>query len=261
MNKILLLGLIVSLLLTACSQSAANTGEISQRPLVEKEILEDGAQEPAAPKYTSYIDEIDQADIEVVRHEASHEYDISDPDELKKDADHVFIGTIDSIDGASTTIGTGSFTLIPRTYGKLTVLKEIKGSFESDTISYAKYGGVISLADHEKDMPEDMRKNDQLHQAAAGQKDIDKNNTYFDFLMAEDIHLESGKTYLLYGSFYEGSDIFLIKGQQYGVREVMEQATGNSSFRSLPEISSLSLKNNQTGEYESLDEYLKRYFK
>lgn len=260
MKKILMLGLIISLLLTACTQTAPTTEEISEGQPTEEETVLITSNKPAPPKYTSYVDGIDEASIEIIKHEASYEYDISDPFELKKDTDHVFIGTIDSIDGASNTIGTGSFTLIPRTYGKLTVLQEIMGSFDSDTITYAKYGGVISLADHEKDMPEDMRKNDQLHRTASGQENIDKENTYYDFLMAEDIHLEAGKTYLFYGSFYEGTDIFLIKGQQYGTREVMEQASGISSFRELPDTSRLSLKNNETGEYESLDEYLRRYF-
>lgn len=210
--------------------------------------------------YYNYLDEINANDIERVGAEASYAFDISNVELLKNEHTNVFIGRIDSMDGCSSTIGMNSFSSLPKTYGNVMVLSDLKGALKGQTIQYARPGGVISLADYEKDMPEDMLRNNAKHRKEAGQENIDKENTYLEFIIEQDIKLEVGKTYLFFGSFYD-SGVFSINGVQYGAREVKQNSTGISTFSSMPKVEDVSVINNDTGEYESLAKIIETYFK
>lgn len=211
-------------------------------------------------KYANYLDDIDISDIEIVSMQAEYVIDISNIEELINAYDHVFIGTVDSIDGCSTTIGTNSFNFIPKTYGTLSVLDDLKGNMNQDKIQFARTGGIISIADYEKNAPKEMLVNDEKHRLDANQESLDKESTYHKYLLDGDIDLEAGKTYLFFGTFYE-SGVFSIYGAQYGAREVRQKDTNITTFRSLPEVNSLEIKNNDTGEYETLDSIIDQYFK
>lgn len=153
-----------------------------------------------------------------------------------------------------------SFNFMPKTYGRISVLENLKGNMNQDEIQFARAGGVISIADYEKYASKEMIINDDKHRLDANQGNIDKENTYHKYLLDGDIDLEAGKTYLFFGSFYE-SGVFSIYGAQYGAREVRQKDTNNSTFRALPEVNSLEIKNNDTGEYERLDSIIEQYFK
>lgn len=245
--------LLCSLAFVAC----ADKHEKASNKAVENR---EQATEAEGIKYFDYLDEINAQDIEIVSTQAEYEIDISNIENLINAYDHAFIGTIESIDGCSTTIGMNSFNFMPKTYGKVSVLDNLKGDIHQDEIQFARAGGVISIADYEKYAPKEMIINDDKHRLDANQGNIDKENTYQNFRLENDIVLEAGKTYLFFGTFYE-SGVFLIDAAQYGAREIRQKDTNITTFRTLPEVNSLEVKNNDTGEYEMLDSIIDQYFK
>lgn len=207
-------------------------------------------------QYSNYLDEIDTSKIQNAPTMAETAIDISDVAQLRDFHTNVFVGTVDSIDGCSTTIATGEFIPMPQTYGKITVLENLNGEVPEQTITFARSGGIISVADYEKNAPKELVANHEKHR----NKEIDKENTYLNYYFDNDITIEAGKTYVFFGSF-EKTGVFSIDGMHYGTREVVESSTKQSAFRSMPQASSLQLKNNDTGQFESFADFKATYFK
>ena len=181
--------------------------------------------------------------------------------ELRDFVSNVFIATIDNIDGCSTTVPEGHYTFMPYEYGQLTVLANIKGDTEGNTIKFGRAGGVISISDYEKGAPPELIQNDDKHRREAGMENIDKEKNFYKFFTEEgDIELEAGKTYLFFALRNPETGFYIINGAQYGSREIYQPESGSTVFRSMPAESSLRLKNNETGEYESLETFIKEYF-
>jgi len=209
-------------------------------------------------KYTNYLDNIDTDNVEVIKTSSFASIDISNVAELRDFHENVFIGTVDSIDGASASVD-DVYAMAPHTYGNISVLKNLKGNLDLGVVKFARYGGTISIADYEKGAPQEMITNDDLHRKAAGQENIDKENTYLTFMEEGDITLEAGKTYVFFGTVTDGGT-FLIDGYEYGTRELSQPSTGKKAFRSMPAEDSLEIINNETGEYENLNAFIDKYF-
>ena len=113
----------------------------------------------------SYRDKlsIGEKNLNHVTIDSDNVIDISDVPALRDFVSHVFIAKVESIDGCSTTVGNGRFSPIPAEYGKMRVLKSIKGSVDSDSINYYRAGGIISIAEYEKDAPAEMIANEEKH--------------------------------------------------------------------------------------------------
>ena len=228
----------IAVMLTACSNQTVKN--------VKEETLF---------QYTSYLENMNLEHIQNAETFAETAIDISDVAKLRDFHTNVFVGTIASIDGCSTTVATGEFVSMPQTYGKISVLENLKGNMPSDTITFARGGGIISVADYEKNAPDELIANHEKHR----NQEIDKEHTYYHFFYNDDITIEAGKTYVFFGSF-EQTGVFQIDGMKYGSREVVEPSTNQSAFRTMPQESVLQLKNNATGEYESFEAFKNLYF-
>ena len=60
----------------------------------------------------------------------------------------IFLGTVESL--GSTTIVNGAFNPIPSTYGKVNVLENLKGIIKTNSVTFAKPSGTLSIAEYEK---------------------------------------------------------------------------------------------------------------
>ena len=210
--------------------------------------------------YTSYLDGVNLSENQEIGVSADFKIDIADIGELRDGTTNVFIGTIDSIDGCSTIAETGEFIPIPQTYGKITVIDNLSGKVTNPTIKFTRAGGTLTIAEYEEYAPEEMIINDDKHRKEVGLEDIDKESTYLTFFYDDDITIEAGKTYLFFTIYESKTDSYVIDGVQYGAREIYQPSSKKSVFRTMPEESSLTVKNNDTEEYESLENLIDQYF-
>lgn len=179
------------------------------------------------------------------------------PQYMKDIASDVAIITIVDLDHADM-----HFTyMIASTYGTFVVNNVIYGTLKEGTsMPYIRPGGIISVAEYEKtDFPEAIEKREYLREQQ-GVK-IDKDNTYYDMKMENDISVEAGKTYLAYLHYQEKWDAYEIIGLGNGLREVNVQRQNRTVQPQTYKINDLKIKNNNTGEFESLDSYINQYLK
>lgn len=177
------------------------------------------------------------------------------PEYMLENADAVALVSVISLDGASAEYN----PMFGMTYGKLLVNQTIKGNINNgDILEYLKSGGTLTVADWEQYQdPEANEKREYLRQLNGVA--IDKENTYMSLKLLEDIDIEAGKTYFVYLKFCDAFQKYEIIGLGNGLREVnIEQQTNRVYSRSL-NIDTLQIKNNQTGNYESLSEYIDKY--
>ena len=213
----------------------------------------------------SYRDKlsIGEKNLKHVKIDADNAIDISDVPALRDFVTHVFIAKVESIDGCSTTVGNGRFSPIPAEYGKMRVLRSIKGSIDSDSINFYRAGGVISIAEYEKDAPAEMVANEEKHRKASGNENIDKNANFYEWKEDGDIDIEAGKTYIFFAMYNEETGYYNILGAQYGSREISSgEANDKDDKISMNALDKdeLKLKNNDSGKYESLKEFIDKYF-
>ena len=213
----------------------------------------------------SYRDKlsIGEKNLKHVKIDADNAIDISDVPALRDFVTHIFIAKVESIDGCSTTVGNGRFSPIPAEYGKMRVLRSIKGSIDSDSINFYRAGGVISIAEYEKDAPAEMVANEEKHRKASGNENIDKNANFYEWKEEGDIDIEAGKTYIFFAMYNEETGYYNILGAQYGSREISSGEANDKddkiSMNALDK-NELKLKNNDSGKYESLKEFIDKYF-
>ncbi len=173
------------------------------------------------------------------------------PDYMLEQSDAVALVTIVSIDYASV-----EESILGMTYGKMVINNVIVGNLDKGSlVDYAKSGGIVSVAEYDKyDIPESVAKRDYLYEQA-GIK-IDKEDTYLKLKMSGDIEIEAGKTYLAYLNYIEEYNNYEIIGLGYGLREVNIDQVSKVSTQSY-NMNNLKIKNNETGEWESLNEYVR----
>ena len=212
----------------------------------------------------SYRDKlsIGEKNLNHVTIDSDNVIDISDVPALRDFVSNVFIAKVESIDGCSTTIGNGRFSPIPAEYGKMRVLRNIKGSVDGESISYYRAGGIISIAEYEKDAPAEMVANEEKHRKASGNENIDKNANFYEWKEDGDIDIEVGKTYIFFAMYNEETGYYNILGAQYGSREISSEANDGNGKISMNALDKdeLKLKNNDSGKYESLKEFIDKYF-
>lgn len=200
----------------------------------------------------TYIDEEikNNSSIQMISTELENEYT---PKFMLNNAEAIALVTIIDLDGASMEYGPFGMT-----YGKALVNNVIKGNINSgDVIEYIKPGGTISVSQYDKyDAPASVQKRDYLAKKAGIV--IDKEHTYINFKFENDIELEAGKTYLVYLNYVRNYDKYEIIGLGNGIREInVPRATKTVTTTSF-NIDELQVKNNKTGEWESLNTYVQK---
>ena len=119
--------------------------------------------------------------------------------------------------------------------------------------------GIISVKDYnENDNKEAVEKRDYLNEKAGIV--IDKENTYFNIKLEDDIEIEEGKTYLAYLHYIEKYDKYEIIGLGNGLREVNIEKQERIKEQEI-NINELKIKNNRTQEWESLKDYIDNYIR
>lgn len=174
------------------------------------------------------------------------------PENMLKDTDAVALVTIVSKDGASM-----KYSNYGMTYGTMIVDNILYGSLvkSDELIEYLKPGGYVSVADYDaQDIPAAVEKRDYLRKQAG--IEIDKENTYYNLQIEDDVELEVGKTYLAYLHYSENINKYEIIGLRTGLREVNVSQKTRVKAQEY-NINDLKIKNNKTGEWESLNEYVK----
>lgn len=135
--------------------------------------------------------QINETDIWNLSSQADVNFNYTDAETLFQNAHQVVIATIDTIAGGSNfNEQTGEY-IFPYTYGKMTILKVLKGSLAvNQQIDYIRMGGIISYDDYCKGLlPAEKQKLNQ---------NIKNKPKYVKRMFGEDIDIEPGKTYLIY---------------------------------------------------------------
>ena len=193
--------------------------------------------------YYSYIDEIPKNKILSGAIQVEYEKE-NTPEYMKSVADFIVKATVQSIDYADM-----KYSMIGCTYGTISINEVFYGDKEiSGILPYIKVGGIIKMEDWENAQPEEAQ-NKHRYLREQSQNDEEYPYTYFDTITEENIHLEAGKTYLMYLTYHEEIDKYEILGLKNGAREIIEDKNTAKSF----------FINDTTGEYEDLSEYLKQY--
>lgn len=166
-------------------------------------------------------------------------YNLSEPSVIEGLSDYIALVRIDTIDGVSNINKKTNEFVNTYTYGKLTILKMIKGNIDKENVSYTRSGGEISYNDWIKGQlsPEKLQK-------MVENSGIDTNNLKINDKYEGDISIETNKVYLAYmhyePSFNEDNE-YVIHGFQYGLREIKTDKNSN-----------IKVKNNDTGKWENL---------
>ncbi len=184
--------------------------------------------------------------------------DVMLPESLYEDAKYVAIVKIESIDGADTYNHVLDMYVLPYTYGKMKILKVIKGDIkEGSIVNFNRLGGRVTLEQWYNSM------------SKSEQEVFDKYNptTVFkipyekvDYRFESDISVKSGKIYLVYFSEYsvrlDEETEYGIRYFEYGLREVKNQKITDYSNIDLDKIEVLD---NHSGKYERVSEVIEKY--
>lgn len=169
-------------------------------------------------------------------------------------ADNVVIASVISIDGADTKIDPG----VGSTYGKMVINNTLYGNLSSEeVVNYLKSGGIMSLEEYEKNQnPNAVEKREEMRKDA----DVDASKIYYNLHYENDPDIEVGKVYLCYLKYIDELEHYEIIGLENGFRELdIKQAKSVTSKPYL--VNKYKIKNNKTGNYESLEEYVNKYIK
>ncbi len=185
-------------------------------------------------------------------------YNFADINVLAKQSDYIALITVDTVLGVSNVNKiTNEHISTPYTYGKVTVLKTLKGEFNEKEIKFCRLGGQLPYKEWIKG-DEDPKKLESVR-AELGMSKISDKDIVIEYRIKDDIKIEEGKTYLAF--MYHNPDFneqneYVIHGYQFGLRETeVEQNVSKQS------IGSIQIKNNDTGNWERISSVLPDYCK
>ena len=142
------------------------------------------------------------------------------------------------------------------TTGKLLINETLRGDLQKgQVIEYMKNGGVMNMAEWEDTQPVNANLKRAYLRNQAG-VDIDLENTYINILISDDIEIEEGYTYLIY--LKENNGKYEIIGLDIGLRKINVNYASKLRAQNY-DMSTLQVMNNETGEFESLQEYINTY--
>lgn len=173
--------------------------------------------------------------------------DYSEKQEINNEADYIAIVNIDSL-SASNWDSLNKEYVSPYTKGTAKVIKTLKGELPT-TINYRRLGAEISYNEWIKG-DVDPEKLENITTVKENKKNI-----VVDSRMSHDIHLEVGKTYLVFMKQYSCCNVdneYTIIAFEHGTRELQQQA--ETSVLSTQNIGSLKVKDNVTGNWVNLSD-------
>lgn len=200
------------------------------------------------PKKSTNDTSINSSGDEKIVYEAFYELymsvDYSNKQTLNNEADYIAIVTIDSL-SASNWDDLNNEYVSPYTKGSAKVLTTLKGTLP-ESINYKRLGAEISYNEWIKG---DV---DPNKIEAITSIDEDNTNVEVDSRMSSDIHLNKGKTYLVFMKQYSCCNVdneYTIIAFEFGTRELQQQ-----SDISINNVGSMKVKDNTTGEWVNISD-------
>ena len=180
----------------------------------------------------------------------AHEYT---PEYLKESADAIVLVSIISIDGADNKYDVA----VGNTYGKLVVNNVLWGTKVSkkDVLEYTKSGGIMKVSEYEENQPDSAK---EKIQNLWKENNVNASDKYINLKYENEPDLEEGKVYLCYLKYNKDLEKYAIIGLDKGLRELNVSKSARVS-NSEVNISSYQIKNNTTGQFESLINYYDKY--
>ena len=189
---------------------------------------------------------------------ADYSIDFSDNEVISNEADFIIIGTIKSIDGAINYNPVKKGYTVIQTIGKIQVNKVLKGDIKENEISFIRTDGNITVSEYEKSLTEEYREYIGINKL----NQDEKNSKYVVETTRGNITPEKEKTYLIYLTYFDDYERYGIRFSEYGLREIDSQSLNsdsnilNSDIKNLTldEYKSIKVKNNETEEFEKLED-------
>ncbi len=202
--------------------------------------------------YTYLSDDIKQS-ATYIEAEASlvNEYT---PEYMLKISDNIVLASIMSVDYADAKLN----TVTGSTYGKMVINNVLKGNIkEGEIVEYVKDGAILTLEEWESNLPYEAK---QKHEEMRNKSGVDASKIYYNFRFENDPEVDEGKTYLCYLKYNDSIRKYEIIGLGNGFREINISKSKKVSSKRMA-TKQLKIKNNETGEYESLNEYIHDFIK
>lgn len=205
---------------------------------------------------SSYITENVRNKVQDVQFAFDAEVDYT-PEYLNNTSDNIAIVKVISLEGASTNYNSA----VGMTYGKILINTSLYGNLKNgDVVEYLKPGGIVTVADYEKNQPEASNAKREYLRQQSGIV-IDKENEYYNLKVEDDIDIEEGKTYLAYLKYSKMLKKYEIIGLKNGLMEINIPKETKSVSKTVLDLNSLEILNNNTKQYESLQEYINKNIK
>lgn len=215
-----------------------------KREVEEVEIEETEVEDTLGREKTQA--EIDNEDegIETVRSIAEWAVDIEDPKEVAEKSTNIAMVKIDRIEGFGNYAEVSGRYTMPYTYGKMTVLQNIKGELPmNEELKFYRIGGVLSAEEYYTGLGEEMK----AKYAEMNADDPELWTKKTRYMMEDDVKVELGKVYLVYLKpdivYEKDSKAYGMILAQAGTREAQKGENGE-----------WEVLNNFTGEWEKLSE-------
>lgn len=184
--------------------------------------------------------------IYYLEYEASYALDLNDSNAMYDGHEFIAIIHVNKLNPATTYREKTDEYIMPFTSGEATVLKVLKGNFNSEKISFLRLGGTVFYRDYEKSLAPSARE-----KFSALFTESEKATKLINDKFKGDINIENDKTYLVYmnrSDDFHNKNEYTIEAFEYGLREV-NFGSGAYSLDS----TNITIKNNKTGEYEKLE--------
>lgn len=198
--------------------------------------------------YENAYQEIKPEDLMILASHADWSINLDDPKEVYELTNYLAIIQIDSIEGAININEFDGSKLYPSTFGKFTILKNIKGEMElNQTYNYLRMGGILPYEQYLEGLHDKEREKIETNMIGYKQPD------YVQVKAEHDIDVDPGKVYLAYLNPSEHKrDSFNIVFAHAGLREIANGELYARNAETLSEVESISVLNNSTKEWEPL---------
>lgn len=176
--------------------------------------------------------------------------DISNNEIIANEAEYIIIGKVKSIDGVVNYNPSSNHYVMARTVGNIDVLQVLKGNIKETEIPFIRLGGTLPISEFEKSLYDEQITKMNLDEMTQEEKE----NTYVSEGTNGDIKIEKDKIYLMYLNYSKDYERYNIRFMEYGLREILVEENLNTvNVFNSNQYNAIKVKNNKTGEYESLN--------
>ena len=171
-----------------------------------------------------------------------------DEKDLKKAATDIAIIKVISIDYSDMNF----FDAAPTTYGKFLVDKTVHGTIKENNIyTYAKDGGFIPINEYEQ------IRNPEFDNETTQEYSKKRENRYYNATFEPTMEIEAGKCYLALMKHYKDKNLYAFLDMGDGLREI-DLPAQNKVKHEAYDLNKLNVRNNVTGEMESLKSVIEK---